>query len=484
MTVEVAQGQETARQIEGYLRDNKLFYGNKPREDGFSSWMLSLSAFEINRNQHDQLTSSAPSLIQLYHFLSAEMIARGLADPSSRLREVLTASVPEETIGLWEKSLKVGLTLPFSSRPDMIIDAQGKMRIIEYNVDGGADKGNTLGVNQYSQKILGINAVGEGLASLFIEGISRRNPEADNLVVATILPDSYRTEYDAQNRYFAAFANELGRTQGLEWIAVKLSEIEIDGNGIYAYGSKRIDIVDREFKLPGFTNSADFVKELELAQVCLDGKAGLLGTLLPLSDKALLSVMFDHQYQPILTKLLGFSEDDEFGLERLGLLRDLHTQTQLLDPNREEIFLDGRLIRLSQLFDLDTDFPLVIKKTGDTEDTTGSKGVVISTDSKPSWRQALEYALNEPLKGGHYWIVQPLIESGKFAVEYIKNSRKMSRVAEAMIRFAPYFVMTNGDFELGNILVTAGTDDEVRKKSLHNIHGLRDNAYLAVSLGV
>jgi hypothetical protein len=223
-----------------------------------------------------------------------------------------------------------------------------------------------------------------------------------------------------------------------------------------------IDVIDREFKLPGFTNGHGFHYEAALVRACLEGKADMLGSVLPYGDKLLLSTIFE-------------TEDDEF--------TKLHAETDVLDGSRSSVRLGNEQYNLDDVRELRPEFSLVLKRGGDTIGATGSKGLMISSDVQPdTWRRQFDTAVSEPLQGGSFWVVQRVYESRPYMVHTIKNSRSQPKTYDVITRFAPYYVRSDDEMQLGNVLVTAGTDRETRVKHIHNVHGLRDNAYQAAEV--
>lgn len=467
---------QIAAGIEGYLYEYQLYYGVAPEagangQPPKSSWTLATSNHEITSRQQGLLTGEFPALIRKFHLLSAHVITKALEDNPARryqtTRKALVSGVPPETIDLWREALVLGIRTPFSTRPDMVIDDCGQMRVIEYNVDGGADKGNTEGVNYYAREFLGEKTAGEGLARLFVEGVRSRFPDRDKLGVTTVLPTSYRQEYDLQNIYFASQARQAGQPLGIDWTVSRINEMT---------GQRQLDIIDKEYKLPGFLEEGDLSLELQLTQSAL--RAGnLLGTPLPLADKLLFTTLFNPGLRADLTALVG-----DKGLDQL---QQLHAETHLVDPDSDSVTFGSEQFSWAKIRNKETEFGMVLKRAGDNQGTTGSKGVIISTDlpgDPDYWRRAVDATLEAPYRGEGYWVIQRLYPSAKFPVSFLRDSAKQEKMTEAGIRFAPYYVDIDGSLQLGSILVTAGVDREIQRKFPDNIHGRRDNPYMAVTV--
>lgn len=488
----IEQAQSIARTQEAYYGLNGVYVDPERFNKGQASWGLALNNHPIYPDQVRLWTEDLPRSIENFHRGAANLIHLALHDRSThyqRLFRMLSAGVPDETIQLWYQFDRMGITQPFSSRPDVILGRDGQ-KVIEYNVDGSADKGVTEAVNTALQRSLHTQTLGNGLAKLQVGEVRRRYPQKDRLLVVTALPDGYRTKYDPQNQYFARAANFYGRDQEVVWVAKKISELtvadqvttEIDGK------NEVVDVIDREFKLPGYRPNQNFEQELSLMQAAADGRVNLLGTPLPLQDKLLLATMFD----------LNYLSDMQFGdadaLQTPSQMLRWHAQTHFTDPSVKSIgFTDGTTYTWDDLMtkiplegETDPRMRFVIKRGGDSEFTTESRGIAFSYGrGSINWREALEAALEKSARGEEFWIIQQLQTPDLFTVNYLPKSRA-DKIQTGVFpnRFAPYYVSTGDGFQLGSILVTAGTDRLVSKRGSLNIHGQRDNTYQAAELVV
>jgi len=364
--------------------------------------------------------------------------------------------------------------MPMSMRPDVQVtktEAGQVFKIIEVNGDGRADKGNTQAVAMYSELQFGEKPLGRGLANAFTESLTHNG----HLTVATVLPDAYRTEYDAQNRFFADAAH-LAADGKLNWITVNIRDLIYQEDGIYYRGEDdlvRIDLIDREFELPGFKQDHDFEPEKQILSAHLEGKVGIIGSLLPFSDKYLFSLLFNNGFEQELTAVLG-------SRARLEEIRDMFAETMYVDAtvNPQAGMRKYKYFESLNYEDvLHKLHPLVLKRTGNIEQATESKGVIISADCDTrTWAAYVTRAFDE---GG--WVLQrfyPSVEQELAARESFRSVRQVNPMAK--FRFAPYFVrdIADGLLKLGNILVTGKIDH--RQKKLRNsnlVHAQRGTAY-------
>lgn len=474
--INTARASATA-QVEWYAKNN-LYY-KEPPKPGRASWGLALHPHFITPKQHQELLTVTPRVIEDYHRASAHLMELALASkvrrdsPTlARLHQVLTFTNPSETEALWKEMLAMGKTMPASSRPDILTpqDPTKRFQHIECNADGSADKGNTLGVAKVTTEVLGYETVGIGLDRAFIQGIRQQLPQHDQITVATVLPDNYRTEYEAQNNFFV---DQVNGNDGINWLSAKVSELRHQPDGVYV-GNTKVDIVDREVKAPGFTDDHGFEAEMALYRSVVEQKVDLLGSVLPHSDKLFLAAIFDPELESTIETIIGTT-----GLARL---RAHHPTTHLFDPAKKTYRFDGQDYSVDELKSTDGK-ATVLKHTGDNIYTTGSNGVYISKGyQNQKWHQALEDAMTTGIGRRTHLIIQELVEPQRFPIEAISSTTAEPKTYTVPNRMAPYFVWNGARYVLGDLLVTAGTDREVTTLQSFNIHGQRANSYQGVAV--
>lgn len=474
----IDRARASAKAQVSWYADHNLYY-KEPPKPGRASWGIALHPHFITPDQHQTLTQTTPKVIEDFHRVSTHILSLAL-DPRIRreshtletIYQVLTFTNPPETEKLWREMLALGKILPGSSRPDILLpeDTARPFQHIEYNADGSADKGNTLGLAKVTQEVLGYPTVGIGLDKAFIQGIRHQLPQHDQITVATVLPDAYRTEYDPQNEFFS---KQVDGMDGVQWLTTKVSQLKYRPDGVYV-GDKKIDIVDREIKAPGFTDNHDFKDEMALYKAVLENKVGLFGSVLPHSDKLFLATIFDPDLKATIAGLIGTE-----GLQRL---RRYHPTTHLFDPARKTYQFGSDKYSIDELRD-PNNRPTVIKHTGDNIYTTGSNGVFISRGYRnEQWGEMMDKALLTGVGLRTHLIVQDLVEPQRFPVETISSTTADPKTWAVPVRFAPYYVWNGTEYELGDALVTSGTDRQVTTLNSLNIHGQRDNTPQGVAV--
>lgn len=469
----------TAQSQINWYADRNLYY-KEPPKPGRASWGIALHPHFITPEQYATLTTVTPDIISSYHQMSAHLLrlaldpnVRGESPILERMHHVLTIANPPETEALWKEMLALGKTMPASSRPDILIPSGSNIPLqhIEYNADGSADKGNTLGVAKVTQEVLGSQTVGISLDQAFIKGIRHQLPNHDLITVATVLPDNYRTEYDPQNIFFAKQIND---TEGINWLSAKVSQLDYRSTGVYV-GDKKIDIVDREIKAPGFLDTHNFQTEMDLYKAVIEQKVEMFGSVLPHGDKFFLAALFDPALESIIKGVIG-----ESSLKRL---RAYHPTTHLFTPDKRSYQFKDKEVMIDEIRNPSPDQGFVLKHTGDNIYTTGSNGVFISLGYKSEgWSDIVDQALATGLGRRTYLVLQELVEPQRFGIEAISSTTAVPKKFTVPTRFAPYYVRIGDEYVLGDALVTSGTDREVEKLNSFNIHGQRDNTYQGVAV--
>jgi hypothetical protein len=471
-----------------YLMQNEIYYGQpheqtKQIEQHSPSWMIADRGFNFTVQEAAVLQEDMPRAMSDFATLSTAIMRSAFTnqdDGWQEVREGLLANVPAQERFYLEELFRIVSSretneMPFSLRPDVQLTEDGQMRIVEVN-DHNADKGNTEAVNQYSEQMFGKRPLGTGLTEAFAAGLNGSGEGT----IATILPSAYRTEYHAQNRFFARNAND--KVAGA-WLTAETGEIQLTADGLFvpgSYGLVKVDTVDREFQLPGFIEGYDFRSERILIEAYLANMVAMPGSLLPFNDKLLISYLFNRKFELFANATLG----DNSG-SKLNRLRSLFAETVALGSS-------GEAANVSALSDYDYfsglaygdilsgEVPLVLKRTGNNSNATEARGVIISTDTrKDLWGQWVRHGFQN---GG--FILQrfyPSVVREVAAHDSYRSKRQVN--PDGKYRIAPYYVSSEQGYQLGNVLVTATVFHREKKlRSTNVIHAQRGTAYQAAYL--
>ena len=477
--------QKRVATAQAYLMRNQVYYGlphEQPEniEHHSPSWMIADQGFAFNALEAAVLQQDMPAAIADFATVSSAIMRTAFTSDNpdwASVRSDLLANIPASQRFYVGELFRIIASkgreeLPFSMRPDVQLTTDGQLRIVEVN-DHNADKGNTLAVNDYSELMFGEKPLGLGLAEAFAAGMNGQG-EGN---IATVLPTAYRTEYHAQNRFFARSA--AGSVSG-NWISADTSQLQLTADGLFAdspFGQIKIDTIDREFQLPGFTEDYDFLGEKMIIEAYLAGMVAIPGSLLPFNDKLLISFLFDRKFEMFAKAALMDNANS-----KLHRLRSMFAETAGLDAK-------GERANVSQLADYDYfggityseilngEVPLVLKRTGNNSNATEAKGVVISTDTrKELWGQWVRHAF----QNGGYVLQRfyPSVVREVAAHDSYRSKRQVN--PEGKYRIAPYYVKSDNGYQLGNVLVTATVFHREKKlRSTNVIHAQRGTAYQA-----
>jgi hypothetical protein len=455
-----------AEKIVKFIDSEKLTFG-APSKRGVS-WALCLNTYDLQPNIADILTKTVPPLISEFAFLSRRFLISALYNQDTDYHKTALFGVPAEVRDLWRKTAAVGPTFPYCYRPDIFITQSGKVVILEFNVDTRLDRGIAEGVTEYSRIFLPndrVRFVGTGIASAYADA-TRGLARSDRTSAATVINRNFRGDYFAQEAFFC---KRLSNHRNLDWRLLSMDDLSTDTSSGFVVdrtNGQRLDLLNFEFELLDGPWKLR-VNEVQFADSALGCRnTDLLGATLPFSDKLLFSVASQS----------GNASDS---------LKSILCPTWLLD--------EDLCRRASALHHSPSDTHYVLKPTGVFVDTTGSKGVVVSSDvSNVEWDAALEKALRDIRAGSGGWVLQPRIVPQKYPVRYRYSLNGETREDNCFVRLSAYYTLASGmhvgpeedvrpQYSLAGAVATAGTDEETLRKGLFTIRGLRRSTYMGVT---
>lgn len=453
-----------AAEIVKFIQAEKLSYGNLIKAS--PSWAICLNTYNLSSEISDILTRVIPPLISEYAILSRRFLLAVLDGRDVPYGNVALFGVPDEVINLWRKAALHGPMFPYCYRPDLLITPSGEVIILEFNVDTRLDRGVAVGVSEYCQVSLptaGLRFVGTGLAQAYASA-ARRLSGLDQLSAATVVNNSCRSEYFAQERFFC---RRVSTNRGVDWQLLSTDDIGASlqrdrprvSRGKFDILNLEMEILDGPWK-----HRPEEVRFID--GILARSDLNLLGTVLPFADKLLFSTV-------------GQGGDASTGL------KSILCRTMLLDDERHQSAIASGRSGLDDHY--------VLKRTGIFRDTTGSKGVIISSDvPRDQWEGALENALSDMRSGSSGWVLQPRMTPQKYAVRYRYSLNGATRQDDCFIRLSAYYTQTNAmlsaskeaespRYALAGAVATAGTDEETLRKTLFTIRGLRQSTYMGVT---
>ncbi len=374
--------------------------------------------------------------------------------------QYLDAGKPENLVS-YSRMKRIRGDLPGIMRPDVIVTDKGFSITELDSVPGGFGLTARL-MDLYSSNgeiIVGENKGGipEAFYNMaeFIAG-------EKSCVVAIIVSD----EADDYWNEMSSLAHQLNGS-GFPVFALKPQELIFREEGLFFKNDKedvKIDVLYRFFELFDLKN----IPKAELFMYsCKKGRVKITPPFKPYLEEKLAFSLFKN---PVLTSLW----EKELGCETFATLSHLIPDTWILDSRevpryaiipglhiRGKSVQDwGELVSLTQ-----KERELVIKPSGFSSESWGSRGVVIGHDvSADVWKQTLGNSLDK--FPGESSVLQ-LFHKGRRVKTRYRDSYTDSIVQmEARVRLTPYYFLIDGSVRLAGILATLCPHD---KKKIHGM---------------
>lgn len=306
--------------------------------------------------------------------------------------------------------------------------------------------------------------VGEGgIPELFYK-MAESTAGLEGCVLGIVISDEAK-DYKQEMRFLAS----LLRKKGFPVYAVHPREVRFKEEGLFIEEGNReiqLDVIYRFFELFDLKN----IPKSDLFMY--SNKKGRVKTTPPykthLEEKLSFALFHHPALAPFWEKALG--------VETFITLSHLIPKTWVLD-HRElpphgiipGLTLKGTPVRdWRELFPLtQKERQLVVKPSGFSPDSWGSRGVVIGHDvSSAEWRRTLEESL---AKFPEQPSVLQVFHKGKvIRASYVHPQAESAIEMKARVRLTPYYFVVKGSARLGGILATLCPQD--KKK----IHGMED----------
>jgi hypothetical protein len=367
--------------------------------------------------------------------------------------------VADELVELWRLELSTRSSQPFCFRPDLIFAEDGVCSVVEFNVDSRLDLGIACGVSEYSLPLLrsGERLISHNLVDAYAK-LKPIIPFSIGKVAVTITSSLRRAEYRCQERYFCDI---VGNKSGANWLLREISELEFDAkrNKIRDRATGNlVDLVRLELDILDSSGQVD-PEEFEFVRSFLTKTdTPMVGSLLPFADKMLLAA--------------ALSSD-----KTSDQLKAAICPTRICGPSEYAEVLGARI----------NENHMVLKKCGVFGDTTGSKGVVISSDvDDDEWLTAVSRLIEDCNSGRAAWVMQPRLEPQIHSVRFRRRALSHTRHADCFVRLSPFYTQRfdrigSSGFQLSGVVATAGTDRETIRNRHYKIRALRESTYLAVT---
>ena len=447
-------------EIESSLAELNLFPKETQNEKGVPNWRVSPEPYYLSSEEILFFEDLGSHLLKFYSVLNSLYADSVKGKIPSWFAQYLDAGKPENLVA-YSRMKRIRGDLPGIIRPDIIVTEKGFSVTELDSVPGGFGLTTHL-MNLYSgigETVIGAND--GGIPEAFYkmaESISGKK----SCLVAIIVSDEANDYWGEMS----SLADQLS-DQGFPVFALRPQEVIFKEEGLFFKKNNdevRIDVLYRFFELFDLKN----VPKAELIMYsCKKGRVKITPPFKPYLEEKLAFSLFKH---PILTPLWK----KELGSETFTVLSHLIPDTWTLDSREvpEYAVIPGldicgkpvqnwkELIPLTQ-----KERELVIKPSGFSPESWGSRGVVIGHDvSAEVWRKTLEDSLDSfPEESS---VLQIFHKGRRVRTRYRASSTDSIVEMEARVRLTPYYFLIDGSVRLTGILATLCPHD---KKKIHGM---------------
>ena len=376
--------------------------------------------------------------------------------------QYLDAGKPDDLVA-YSRMKRIRGDLPGIIRPDIMVTEKGFSITELDSVPGGFGLTARL-MDLYS----GMGEVMVGMSEGGIPEAFYKMAESvsgeKSCVVAIIVSDE-ANDYWGEMSSLAQHLND----KGLPVFALRPQELIFREEGLFFKKNNdevKIDVLYRFFELFDLKN----IPKAELIMYsCKKGRVKITPPFKPYLEEKLAFSLFKH---PVLTSLW----EKGLGCETFSILSHLIPETWTLDSREIPEYavipgldIGGKLVQSwKELIPLtQKERELVIKPSGFSPESWGSRGVVIGHDvSAEVWKKTLEDSLAKFPEGSS--VLQVFHKGRRVRIRYRDSFTDSIVEMESRVRLTPYYFLIDGSARLTGILATLCPHD--KKK----IHGMSD----------
>ena len=446
--------------IQSALIEAGLFSPNTGEEH--NTWRISPDPFHLSPNDAAFFEDLGQHLLKFYSALNQLYFDSVKGRVPAWVADYLDRGKPSELIE-YGRMNRFKSQLPGIIRPDVIVRENGFAVTELDSVPGGFGVTHQL-MEAYvreDRRIIGADA--GGIASLFYQMMESLVGEK-GCSVAIVVSDEARDYWNEM-----VYLGEVLKNQGLPVYVAHPREVLFREEGLSVMSEGRevpLDAVYRFYELFDLKN----IPKVEL--LMFSNKKGRVKTTPPYKPHLEEKLSFALLHHPALTHWW----ENALGIETFVLLAHLIPNTWVLDnrplpphaavPNLQ---VSGRpVVDWQDLYPLtQKERELVIKPSGFSPESWGSRGVVVGHDvSSEDWGRTLDRALSE--FSHHPYILQKFHKGKRVEAAYWNRQTRNMDTMESRVRLTPYYFVVDREARLGGMMATLCPHD--KKK----IHGMAD----------
>ena len=458
----IIKPEDICLEIESSLAQSNLFSKATQTEKAAPSWRVSPEPYYLSSEEILFFEDLGCHLLKFYTVLNSLYADSVKGKIPSWFAQYLDAGKPDDLIA-YSRMKRIRGDLPGIIRPDIMVTEKGFSITELDSVPGGFGLTARL-MDLYSsmdEVMVGMNE--GGIPEAFYKMAESVSGEK-SCVVAIVVSDE-ANDYWGEMSSLAQHLND----NGFPVLALRPQELIFREEGLFFKKNNnevKIDVLYRFFELFDLKN----IPKAELIMYsCKKGRVKITPPFKPYLEEKLAFSLFKH---PVLTSLW----EKGLGCETFSILSHLIPETWTLDSREIPEYavipgldIGGKLVQnWKELFPLtQKERELVIKPSGFSPESWGSRGVVIGHDvSAEVWKKTLEDSLAK-FPGGSS-VLQVFHKGRRVGVRYRDSFTDSIVEMESRVRLTPYYFLIDGSAQLTGILATLCPHN--KKK----IHGMTD----------
>ena len=457
----ITKPEDICLEIESSLVQSDLFSKATQTEKLAPNWRVSPEPYYLSSEEILFFEDLGCHLLKFYTVLNSLYSDSVKGKIPSWFAQYLDAGKPDDLVA-YSRMKRIRGDLPGIIRPDIMVTGKGFSITELDSVPGGFGLTARL-MDLYSSmdEIVGMSE--GGIPEAFYKMAESVSGEK-SCVVAIIVSDE-ANDYWGEMSSLSQHLND----KGFPVFALKPQELIFREEGLFFKKNNnevKVDVLYRFFELFDLKN----IPKAELIMYsCKKGRVKITPPLKPYLEEKLAFSLFKH---PVLTSLW----EKELGCETFSILSHLIPETWILDSREVPDYavipgldIGGKLVQnWKELISLTKkERELVIKPSGFSPESWGSRGVVIGHDvSAEVWGKTLEDSLAKFPEGSS--VLQVFHKGRRVRVRYRDSGTDSIVEMESRVRLTPYYFLIEGSARLAGILATLCPHD--KKK----IHGMSD----------
>jgi len=457
----ITKPEDICLEIESSLVQSDLFSKATQTEKLAPSWRVSPEPYYLSSEEILFFEDLGCHLLKFYTVLNSLYSDSVKGKIPSWFAQYLDAGKPDDLVA-YSRMKRIRGDLPGIIRPDIMVTGKGFSITELDSVPGGFGLTARL-MDLYSSmdEIVGMSE--GGIPEAFYKMAESVSGEK-SCVVAIIVSDE-ANDYWGEMSSLSQHLND----KGFPVFALKPQELIFREEGLFFKKNNnevKVDVLYRFFELFDLKN----IPKAELIMYsCKKGRVKITPPFKPYLEEKLAFSLFKH---PVLTSLW----EKELGCETFSILSHLIPETWILDSREVPDYavipgldIGGKLVQnWKELISLTKkERELVIKPSGFSPESWGSRGVVIGHDvSAEVWGKTLEDSLAKFPEGSS--VLQVFHKGRRVRVRYRDSGTDSIVEMESRVRLTPYYFLIEGSARLAGILATLCPHD--KKK----IHGMSD----------